>query len=221
MTPAALPPNAESRAPFLVDQTRHAEVTRVLCDAFHDYPVMRYVVGSQGTAYDEHLKAMIGYFVQARFIHGDPVLAAADAGELVAVATLAAPGAPDEPPPILSLRERLWNELGEEAHRRYGSLCDIWDRFHVTEPHYHVHMIGVSRSHQGRGYARILLDHVHALSSRHPHSVGVSLTTEDPRNVPLYEHLGYRVLGRESLGKVLEVWGFLREDERHGPQPQG
>ena len=221
MTPAALPPNAESRVPFLVDQSRHAEVTRVLCDAFHDYPVMRYVVGSQGTAYDEHLRAMIGYFVQARFLHSDPVLAVAEAGELVAVATLAAPGAPEEPPPVSPLRELMWKTLGDQARHRHGTLCEIWDRFCVNEPHYYVHMIGVSPPHQGRGYARILLDHVHALSSRHPDSVGVSLTTEDPRNVPLYEHLGYRVLGRESLGKVLDVWGFLREDERHGPHPQG
>ena len=41
---------------------------------------------------------------------------------------------------------------------------------------------------------------------------GVTLTTEDPSNVPLYEHFGYQVVGHARVAPGLESWGFFRHD---------
>jgi hypothetical protein len=39
----------------------------------------------------------------------------------------------------------------------------------------------------------------------------VSLTTENPRNVELYRHFGYEVVGQGPVGPGLQTWGmFLR-----------
>ena len=71
-------------------------------------------------------------------------------------------------------------------------------------------MIGVRHSHAGRGLARLLLDEVHALAEADATSSGVSLTTETQRNLPLYEHFGYRITGHARVSAELETWGFFR-----------
>ena len=73
-------------------------------------------------------------------------------------------------------------------------------------------MIGAHRDAAGRGYARLLLDHLHQLSAAHPTSLGVSLATELERNLTLYQHFGYRVVSHERVAPELETWGFFRRD---------
>ena len=55
-----------------------------------------------------------------------------------------------------------------------------------------------------------LLECVEEISRDRPDSAGVSLSTEDPRNVPLYEHFGYRITGHARVAPELESWGFFR-----------
>ena len=49
------------------------------------------------------------------------------------------------------------------------------------------------------------------MSESDPISRGVSLSTENPKNVSLYEHFGYRIVSHETVGEI-ETWGFFRED---------
>lgn len=203
------------RATWLVEALpprRAEDAVAVLCEAFHDYPVMRFVIGDAGGAYDRRLHALVGFFVAARFLRGEPGFVVADEGRAVATALLTPPGQRDPPPALLERREQVWRELGDDARRRYDALGTVWQRFAVAEDHYHLNMIGVRRSHAGRGLGRLLLKTVHDLSARDPDSAGVTLTTEDPRNVPLYEHFGYRVVGRATVEDAVETWGFFRPD---------
>ena len=71
-------------------------------------------------------------------------------------------------------------------------------------------MIAVRRSHSGRGFARQLLGGVHDLAQRDPDSSGVTLSTEDPKNLPLYHKFGYRLLGHTRVADELETWAFFR-----------
>jgi ribosomal protein S18 acetylase RimI-like enzyme len=84
--------------------------------------------------------------------------------------------------------------------------------FDPIDPHYHLNMIGVKKSHAGSGYGRMLLDAVHELSRGDLDSAGVSLNTEDERNVPLYEHFGYRVVGHAKAAEGMNTWVMFRED---------
>ena len=102
--------------------------------------------------------------------------------------------------------------MGAAARARYEAFGAAWETFTVHEPQVHLNMIGVARSHRGQGLGRVLLDAVHGMSQDHPLSTGVSLTTEDPANVPLYEHVGYRVVGRQTVAEGVETWGFFRPD---------
>lgn len=196
---------------FEVETERARDVTHVLCESFRDYPVMRYIVGEDVDAYEEKLRALVDFFVQARYFDGSPVLAIQSQGVVTAATTLTAPGAREAPGELSRIRDELWAFLGQPARSRYAGLCDIWGRFWLHEPHYHVNMIGVLPEFQGRGHSRVLLDFVHALSDRHPESRGTSLTTERLANVELYEHFGYQIVGHEKFGPNLETWGMFRQ----------
>jgi GNAT superfamily N-acetyltransferase len=202
-----------------VPRDRVGEAVSVLCDAFHDYPVMRYVLADSGADFERHHLALSGLFVSARAERGHPILMIEEDGHAVAVVTITPPGDRELPPAFVARRDALWRDLGPGAKERYERLGEVWNTFTSPEPQYHVNMIGVRRTHQGRGLARPLLEAAHAMSLRDPASKGVSLTTEDPKNVALYKHFGYRVVGHARVADALETWGFFREERRPGSAP--
>lgn len=189
---------------------RADEVTDVFADAFHDYPVMRYVVGPAGDAYDRRLRMLVRFFVLNRVWRNEPMIGLEEGGRLVGAATMTPPGERPLPADAAAVREQLWNELGGDARARYEALGAIWRRFAVAEPHLHLNMIGVLRAAKGRGRARQLLDAVHTVSDSDPGSAGVSLTTEHRDNVPLYRHFGYAVMDHARVAPGLETWSFFR-----------
>jgi len=192
---------------------RVPEVVSTLCDAFHDYPVMRHIIGDAGQDYDRRLNLLIGFFVARRVQHDHPILGIEEDGRLVAVATLTPPGDHPETPEFMARRETLWSELGADARARSEILIATWIRLEVPGPQYHLNMLGVRRSHAGRGLGRHLLDSVHEMSRLDPASTGISLSTEDPRNVPLYQHCGYQIRSHERVTDSLETWTFFRPNK--------
>jgi GNAT superfamily N-acetyltransferase len=144
-------------------------------------------------------------------------------GILAAVALVTLPGERDAPEALLLRRDALWRELGAAERQRYEAFGEAAGRFTVEAPHHHLNMIGVRRSHAGRGLARQLLGAVHGLSEADPSSSGVTLSTEDPRNLSLYPRFGYQLLGHAAVADELETWAFFRpaivSHEELRPQP--
>ncbi|HSH75794.1 MAG TPA: GNAT family N-acetyltransferase [Longimicrobiales bacterium] len=190
---------------------RAPDVVDVLCEAFFDYPVMRYVLGPAGTSYDERLRKLVGLFVMARVLREETLLGIEGRSGLDATAIVSRPGR-QSPPAFRELSERVWSELGATERARYESFGAACAPFQVEAPHLHLNMVGVRRRAQGRGLGRRLIERVHELSRADPHSVGVTLTTEDPRNLALYEHLGYGIVGHAVVAAELQTWGFYRAD---------
>jgi GNAT superfamily N-acetyltransferase len=187
------------------------EIVTVFCDAFHDYPVMRHVLGPAGR-YDTRLRTLIGLFVNGRVFRNEPLLGIRDgAGRLTGAATMTLPESPDPPAALIAHRDAVWQELGQEARARYEAFTAATHRFAIGTRHHHLNMIGVCRSRQGEGLARSLLGAVHALTQSDPDSAGTSLSTEHPPNVPLYQHFGYRVVGHARVNGGLETWVLFRE----------
>ena len=206
--------------PVQIIPASHVEdILDVLCDAFFDYPVMRYVLGAKPD-YARRLRTVIGLFVAVRVAREDLMLGARDdSGALVAAALVNLPGGRLPPPSFEAYRNSVWAELGAEERLRYEAYGTASSGFHPGEPHHHLGMIGVRASHHGEGLGRVLLDHLHALVDADPGSRGVSLNTELPRNVELYKHFGYRITGHARLAPELETWGLFRpsRDRAGGP----
>jgi GNAT superfamily N-acetyltransferase len=183
----------------------------VLCAAFADYPVMRYVLGSV-TGYAERLRSLIGFFVAARYLRGDAVLGILDPeGRPLAAALLTLPSDLPPPPELTDRREAVWQELGSQERGRYetyGALAG--ELLTGLEPHHHLNMIGVDPSQVGHGLARRLLEHAHALARADPRSSGVSLTTETDQNRAFYRYFGYHEIGHARVSPDLETWAFFR-----------
>jgi GNAT superfamily N-acetyltransferase len=190
-----------------------ADVVDVVHDAFFDYPVMRFVIGPDSARYSEHLRRFVNFIVMAR-IHRDEVMfGVADEGALQGVALVSVPSRVVVSPSLDAVRDELWAELGADARARYEAYNAIASPFMPRENHYHLNVLAVRHAAHGKGYARPLLERVHALSADDPGSSGVSLTTELEKNVSLYEYFGYRVVGRAEFAPGLTCWGFFRPDE--------
>lgn len=187
-----------------------SEVVRVFCDSFHEYPVFRYVLAADGD-YDERLAKMIGLFVTARVLRNEPMFGVRHDGVLVAAMTTSVPDDAEPAAEFVALRDAVWTELGAAAKARYDQCTAAWQPFTLPVPQHHVNMIGVCHAHQGRGHARLLLHEVHELARKSDVSQGVSLTTEDPRNVTLYQHHGYEVVGQGTINGEIPTWGFFRQ----------
>jgi GNAT superfamily N-acetyltransferase len=187
-----------------------AEIVAVFCDAFRDYPVMRYITGPPG---DDHarLHHLINFFVGRRVQQGGPLLGIVENGRLLAAATMTLPNEPKMPPSAAALRDETWRQLGDDARARYETYAERTKALAIPAPHHHLNMIGVRTSHQGQKLARPLLDAVRSLAEADPDSSGVSLTTETTPNLTLYRHFGYEVQGHVRVAPDLESWGlFLR-----------
>jgi len=193
-----------------LDELAVGEAVAVLADAFHDYPVMRFVLGPGGD-YDSRLHALVGLFVRARFARQGPVLGLHGAdGVLVGVATMTLPRERAASVSFGDWREHLWRMLGGESRARYEAFSAAANGLEPTLVHHHLNMIGVRRDLQGRGHARALLDAVHELAAIDPGSAGVSLSTEHAPNVALYERFGYSVAGYARVTPELETWVMFR-----------
>ena len=155
---------------------------------------------------------MVYFFVMARVLLNEELLGTRDGADLAATALVSYPGREAPPAELVTLRDELWDEFGPESRARYEAYSAACASFDVGIPHIHLNMIGVSRAARGTGLGRKLIDHVHLMSRNDASCQGVSLTTEDPANVPLYEHFGYTVVGHTRLSPALTTWGFFRPD---------
>ena len=50
-----------------IDRTHKPAALDVICEAFYDYPVMRYAIAESGDDYNHHLREVIGLFCENRF----------------------------------------------------------------------------------------------------------------------------------------------------------
>ena len=191
------------------------DVIDVFAEAFEGYPVMRCTVGPDGDVAARE-RRLVRLFVERRVARGGPMYAVSNrvnsSGKNIAGAILLT--LPDEPPPppeVVEISAAAWRELGEDARLRYDAYAAASNFFSSYGPHLHLNMIGVRRAHKGTGLGGRLLEKVRALAEAEPGWAGVSLTTENPRNVDLYQRFGYEVVGHAPVATGFETWGmFLR-----------
>lgn len=199
-----------------VPADRLDDVVDVFGDAFAGYPVMRWTVGGQGDIGDiaARERRLVRLFVTRRVARGGPMYAVSNrdnsTGKNIEGAVLLT--LPVEPPPpdiVAEMSAQAWRELGDEARLRYDQYAAASNFFTALPPHHHLNMIGVRPAAKGTGLGRLLLDHVRALAEADPQSAGVSLTTENLRNVELYRHFGYEVVGEGEFAPGMPTWGLF------------
>jgi ribosomal protein S18 acetylase RimI-like enzyme len=190
-----------------LDRSYKVAALNVLCAAFHDYPVMRYVIGEADPEYDEKLRELIGFFVEARLTRNIPLIGLHDANDLLGVAVVSPPKEIPIPRELANCHAQVQRRLGREAMAqfdRYNEACEATDPGHVA--HY-LGMIGIHPEAQGQGMGRQLIDAVKDRARFHPESTGITLNTECESNLPFYEKVGF-LKGSEADVGPLHTWSF-------------
>lgn len=187
-----------------------------MADGFFGYPVMRWVVGGDGTDdLPARERRLIELFVRRRILRGGPAFGVSNRGNstgksLAGAAILTLPREPEPPADVAVLADDTWRVLGDAARRRYDAYAAAASFFDGVGPHHHLNMIAVRPAYMGQGVARPLLDAVRALAEADPGSSGVSLTTENPRNVELYRHFGFEVIAEAEPCPEFKTWGMFQ-----------
>jgi GNAT superfamily N-acetyltransferase len=190
-----------------VDRCDKIAALNILCAAFHDYPVMRYVIGETDPEYDGKLRELIGFFVEGRLMRNVPLIGLYDANDLLGVAVVSPPEEIAMPPELAECHAQVKRRLGREAMARfdrYDEACEATDPGHLA--HY-LGMIGVRPDAQGRGLGRQLIEAVKDRARFHPNSTGITLNTECESNLPFYERVGF-IKGFEADVGPLHTWSF-------------
>lgn len=110
---------------------------------------------------------------------------------------------------IISL---LW-QLGWRGGRWFCKLGPGFDESRAKHlgkrPHWYLHLLGVRPEAQGKGLSRLVLKPMFDLADRH--RVPIYLETMPQANVPIYQKLGFDLLGQGCLHGGLENWEMARE----------
>ena len=198
-----------------LNEENTAEVVDVFCEAFYDYPVMRYVLREKDD-YDSRLRKLVGFFVANRAFRKEPMIGIYNSeNRLVAAAIVTLPEDIPQPEELVKRREILWTELGSDEQIRYEAYGKTASALLPEEPHHHLNMIGVRPAYKGQGMARQLITAVEELVSSHPTSSGLSLNTEVESNVNFYLHLGYELVCNKYFDNNFETWGFFKSKGKH------
>lgn len=150
------------------------ELVNALSITFYEYPAFRYILQNSTYKYEQHLKALIGYFCESRLSRNYPVLGIRNSDrKLVAAAVISGPIEKPWPESLKKCYTDLKMTLGTEA-MDWLNYFDEKSSIGIPEtPHYYLGMIGVLSTEQKKGYAKRLLNHIIYLSESDENSTGV------------------------------------------------
>lgn len=199
-------------------QTRHAAVEltpprfpqarEVMARAFATYPLIEYAAGNDPARSLRLARSLYGGLLRDCQLQGTVLTTATVGG--------AAGWLPPERGFISPWRQAkagLWRlpfAAGWTGLRRlllYGTLGEELHHASAAEAHWFLVAIGVDPDCQRQGIAASLIEPIQQRAARD--GVFCYLDTHNPVNVPIYERLGFRVVGERSLpGHPIRVWGM-------------
>ena len=116
-------------------------------------------------------------------------------------------------PPGVHVDDALLAALVEESvdEGRAATAFSLFEQMashHPAEPHWYLPLIGVTPSHQGRGYGAALLDS--ALARCDEDRLAAYLEATSTRSVPLYRRHGFEVVAELRVGSAPPIFPMVR-----------
>lgn len=116
------------------------------------------------------------------------------------------------PPGAKSDEESLMKLFGENTDDNIKEdmqvIFEQMEKFHPTEPHWYLPMIGVDPAHQGAGVGSALM--TEALKAVDRDGTIAYLESSNPRNITLYQRYGFEVIGEIQSGSSPVLRPMLR-----------
>lgn len=104
---------------------------------------------------------------------------------------------------------RLFDEnVDDDIKEHMSGIFEQMEKFHPTEPHWYLPMIGVDPAHQSAGIGSALM--TEALKAVDRDGLIAYLESSNPKNISLYERHGFEVIGEIQSGNSLILRPMLR-----------
>jgi len=169
--------------------------------AFSADPAARWMY-PDSQQYWEHFQSFVKTFAGAAFEHGSADLVD---GYLAAALWLPPGIHPDEE----AMGKLIRSTVSESDQANVFAIFEQMDRYHPTEPHWYLPMIGVDPAHQAKGYGSALLQH--ALARCDSEGKLAYLESTSPSSARLYQRHGFDLLGTIQVGSSPELFPMLRK----------
>ena len=98
--------------------------------------------------------------------------------------------------------------VSEQIQMDVFTVFDQMNRYHPSEPHWHLPLMGVDPLKQGKGFGSALMQH--ALVQCDRDNKLAYLESSSPRSVPFYNRHGFELLGTIQLGASPSIFPMLR-----------
>jgi ribosomal protein S18 acetylase RimI-like enzyme len=180
-----------------------AAIVAILTAAFRSDPVARWIYPDE-REFDQNFPELVRRFGGRAFEHETAWhIDRSQAGAL----WLAPEVTPDED----ALMTLLQSTVSEGRLPNVFAMFEQMGTYHPTEPHWYLPLVGVAPAHQGNGLGTALVRI--ALERCDRDRVPAYLESSNPRNISLYERLGFRKLGQIRSGSSPTMVPMLRLPE--------
>lgn len=193
----------------LVRRSGYSDLTAVagvLAAAFHDDPVIRWLVPDEATRRAD-LGPIMRVFAARSQPHGENCINETGTG----AAVWQPPGATYSSHDDARFETALVAAAGE-ALGRAAQLTDVMEAAHPTAPHHYLMLLGVHPEQQGTGIGSALLHAVLDVADAAGEPAYLEATS--PLNRALYERHGFEVTGELRCSDAPPLWAMWR-----APQP--
>jgi ribosomal protein S18 acetylase RimI-like enzyme len=105
---------------------------------------------------------------------------------------------------VRSYRVRSRPSLRDDVSATFEQMA----KYHPSEPHWYLPLMGVDPAHQGKGHGDALM--LYALQRCDRDQVPAYLESTNPRNISLYRRHGFEPLGAIQVGSSPTLVPMLR-----------
>jgi GNAT superfamily N-acetyltransferase len=99
--------------------------------------------------------------------------------------------------------------VSEQSQKHVFTVFDQMARYHPSEPHWYLPLMGVDPLKQGKGFGSALMQH--ALIQCDLDNKLAYLESSSPRSIPFYERHGFELLGTIRVGMSPPIFPMLRK----------
>jgi ribosomal protein S18 acetylase RimI-like enzyme len=106
----------------------------------------------------------------------------------------------------------LQRTVPEPVQKDLFAVFEQMSRYHPSEPHWYLPLIGVDPPQQGKEHGSALMQH--ALIPCDRDNQCAYRESSNPKNIPLYERHGFKLLGTIQVGTSPPIYPMLRKPRR-------
>lgn len=144
---------------------------------------------------------MVRAFGGNAFVHGGAFCT----DHCIGAALWLPPGVHPDEDALAALTERT---VSPSIHQDVAAVFEQMGKYHPTDPHWYLPLIGVDPAHHGNGHGDALM--VYALERCDRDHLPAYLESTNPRNVSLYRRHGFEPLGTIQAGSSPPLTPMLR-----------